>query len=262
MLVATYNAHRGRGLNPAGPFRPDRIAGVIAEIRPDLIALQEAQHYLRPGVPMLDAAAIERDLGLRLLRVPSVAHRPGDHQGWRGNLVLVRRDAAVLRPPVGLRLGGLEPRGAVMAELDLGHGPFRLIAAHLSLGPERRALQAEALLAAMRTGAGDRLPTLLLGDLNEWRQGASALGVLEAAFGAAPRAPTFPVFRPFLKLDAIMGRPRGLVPGVEAHDTPLARRASDHLPLKARIDTAVLRAASAGGAACRGHGAATGAAGR
>ena len=113
MLVATYNAHRGRG--PAGPFRPDRIAGVIAEIRPDLIALQEAQHYLRPGVGMLDAEAVERRLGLRLLRLPGVAHRPGDHQGWRGNLVLVRRDAKVLRPPVGLRLGGLEPRGGVLA---------------------------------------------------------------------------------------------------------------------------------------------------
>ncbi len=248
MLVATYNAHRGRGLNPAGPFRPDRIAGVVAEIRPDLIALQEAQHYLRPGVAMLDAEAVERDLGLRLLRVPSVAHRPGDHQGWRGNLVLVRRDAEILRPPVGLRLGGLEPRGAVLAELDLGWGPFRLIAAHLSLGPERRRHQAEALLEATETGAGRRLPTLLLGDLNEWRPGASALGVLGAVFGEPPPAPTFPAFRPIFSLDRIMGHPRGLVPGVEAHDTPLARRASDHLPLKARLDTAVLARACAAGA--------------
>ena len=240
MLVATYNAHRGLGRSPAGPFRPDRVARVIAEIRPDLIALQEAQHYLRPGVAMLDAEAIEHALGLRLLRFPQVAHRPGDHQGWRGNLVLVRRDAEVLRAPVGLRLGGLEPRGAVLAELDLGRGPFRLMAAHLSLGAERRRLQAQALLDAMGTGAGKRLPTLLLGDFNEWRPGASALGVLEPVFGEPPHAPTFPSFRPFLSLDRIMGHPRGLVAGVEAHDTPLARRASDHLPLKARLDTAVL----------------------
>lgn len=247
MLVATYNVHRCRGLNPAGPFRPDRILGVVAEIQPDLIALQEAQHYLRPGAPMLDAEAIERATGLRPLRLPGVARRPGDHQGWRGNVVLVRRDAAVLRPPVGLRLGGLEPRGAVLAELDLGWGPFRLLAAHLSLGPERRRLQAEMLLDAMETGAGSRLPTLLLGDLNERGPGGAALGVLAAAFGEPPRAPTFPSFRPMLSLDRIMGRPRALVPQVEAHDTPLARRASDHLPLKARLDTAVLARAEAPG---------------
>jgi endonuclease/exonuclease/phosphatase family metal-dependent hydrolase len=239
MLVATYNAHRCRG--PAGPFRPDRIVGVIAEIRPDLIALQEAQRYFRRGTPMLDADAVERDLGLRPLRVTD---RPGE-QGWRSNLVLVRRDARVLRAPVGLRLGGLEPRGAVLAELDLGWGPFRLIATHLSLGAGRRRLQAEALLQAVETGAGRRMPTLLLGDLNEWRPRASALGVLAAAFGEPPRAPTFPSFRPMFSLDRIMGHPRGLVPGVEAHDTPLARRASDHLPLKARLDTAVLAAGNA-----------------
>ena len=245
MLVATYNVHRGRGQIPAAPFRPDRVARVIAEIRPDLVALQEAQHYLRPGLPMLDAEAIERELGLRLLRLPGVVHRPGDHQGWRGNLVLVRRDAKILRAPVGLRLGGLEPRGGVLAELDLGWGPFRLIAAHLSLGAERRRLQAKALLDAMATGEGRRLPTLLLGDFNEWQPGASALGVLEPAFGEPPPAPTFPSFRPFFSLDRIMGHPRGLVPGVEVHDTPLARRASDHLPLKARLDTAVLEEARA-----------------
>ena len=252
MLVATYNAHRGRGQSPTAPFRPDRVVRVVAEIRPDLIALQEAQHYLRPGLAMLDAEAIERDLGLRLLRLPGVAHRPGDHQGWRGNLVLVRRDAEVLRAPVGLRLGGLEPRGGVLAELDLGWGPFRLVAAHLSLGAARRRLQAEALLDAMGTGAGNRLPTLLLGDLNEWRPGGSALGVLEPVFGEPPRAPTFPSFLPMFSLDRIMGHPRCLVPGVSAHDTPLARRASDHLPLKARLATDVLgkpRAPSDGGSA-------------
>jgi endonuclease/exonuclease/phosphatase family metal-dependent hydrolase len=242
MLVATYNAHRGRGLNPAGPFRPDRIAAVIAEIRPDLIALQEAQFYLRRGAAMLDAEAVERDLGLRVLRVTG---RPGE-QGWRSNVVLVRRDAEILRGPVGLRLGGLEPRGAIVAELDLGRGPFRLVAAHLSLGAARRRLQAEALLRAVEAGAGgERLPTLLVGDLNDWRPRASTLGVLEAALGEPPRVPTFPAAFPVFAPDRIMGRPHGLVLGVEAHDTPLARRASDHLPLKARIDTALLAASGA-----------------
>ncbi len=234
MLVATYNVHGCRGT--AGWFRPERVAGVIAEIRPDLIALQEAQHHFRRGVGMLDTAAIGRELGLRVL---AVTGRPGE-QGWRSNVVLARHDAVILRSPEGLRLGGLEPRGAVLAELDLGWGPFRLLATHLSLGAGRRRLQAAALLAAMRTGRGSALPTLLLGDLNERRADAGALAVLGPVFGEPPRAPTFPAFHPALSLDRVLGHPRGLVPGVVVHDTPLARRASDHLPLTARPDLAAL----------------------
>jgi len=229
LLVATYNVHRGRG-PVGGRFDPGRIARVIAEIGPDLIALQEAQHWLRPGRGMFDAAWLEREAGLRLL---PVTHRAGE-QGWRGNLLLARRDAVVIRPPEGLRIGGLEPRGGIVAELDLGQGPMRVLTAHLSLGGARRTRQARALLEA--AGRGAAMPTLLLGDLNEWRAGASALGVLEPVFGAQPPVPTFPSFRPFLSLDRIMGLPHGLVRERAAHATALARGASDHLPLVARVE--------------------------
>ncbi|MDJ0391250.1 endonuclease/exonuclease/phosphatase family protein [Roseomonas sp. E05] len=234
MLVATYNVHRCRP--PAGLFRPDRIEGVIAEIRPDLIALQEAQHYLRRGTGMLDAGRLQRELGLRLLQVTG---RAGE-QGWRSNLLLARQDVTLLHGPVGLRLGGWEPRGAILAVLDLGAGPLRVISTHLSLGARRRRLQAAALLEAMEGAPGRRLPTLLLGDFNEWRSGRSALGVLETVFGDPPHPPGFPSFFPRLALDRILADPPALAPRVEAHDTPLARRASDHLPLKARLDTTVL----------------------
>jgi endonuclease/exonuclease/phosphatase family metal-dependent hydrolase len=229
MRVATYNAHRGRG--PVGWFRPDRIRAVIAEIRPDLIALQEAQFYLRRGADMLGAAAIERELGLRPL---PVAAQPA-HQGWRSNVVLVPPSARLLRPARGLRLGGAEPRGAVLAELDLGSGPFRLIATHLSLGAATRARQGELLLAAMAEGAGADLPTLLLGDLNEWRPDRSVLRALRPVFGDSPAPASFPAFRPTLALDRILGSAPGMVRGLAAHDTPLARRASDHLPLVAEL---------------------------
>jgi endonuclease/exonuclease/phosphatase family metal-dependent hydrolase len=38
-----------------------------------------------------------------------------------------------------------------------------------------------------------------------------------------------------LALDRILGWPRGVVREVRAHDSPLARLASDHLPLKGRL---------------------------
>ncbi|PWS36637.1 EEP domain-containing protein [Falsiroseomonas bella] len=235
MRVATYNIHRGWGA--VGWYRPDRILDVVAELRADVVALQEAQHWLRPGVDMLDGHAMGEVLGLRPL---AVAEQPA-HLGWRGNVLLVAQHARVLRAPVGLRLGGAEPRGAILVELDLGEGPFRLLATHLSLGSERRRRQARLLLQAMQAGVGPALPTLLLGDLNERREDGGALEVLRPVFGAPPRAPTFPAFRPWLSFDRILGDRTGLVSAVRAHDTPLARRASDHLPLVAEVDLGARR---------------------
>ncbi|MGG5819716.1 endonuclease/exonuclease/phosphatase family protein [Falsiroseomonas sp. HW251] len=222
MRVATWNVHRGRG--PFGLFRPGRIAAVIAAIAPDLIALQEAQHYVARGRDMLDFARIGREAGLLPLDVAGA-------RGWRSNVVLVRRDVDLRFGPAGLRLGGLEPRGAILAEVDLGAGPFRLIACHLSLGAARRRAQAALLLDALRTGGGPGLPTLLLGDLNEWRPDRSALSALRPEFGPGCALATFPSFRPALPLDHLLCRPAGLLSDVAVHDSPLARRASDHLPL-------------------------------
>lgn len=223
MRVATWNIHRGRAA--FGRFRPERITAVLAEIGADLVALQEAQHHLRRGDGMLDLAAIEEATGLIPLRVDPL------QQGWRGNVLLVRRDARLLSGPRGLRLGGWEPRGGIQADLDLGTGPFRLLCAHLSLGAPRRRAQASLLLAAMKPG----LATLLMGDLNEWRPAGSALAVLAPAFGHPALVRSFPALRPLLPLDHILSHPQGLVAEVAAHATPAARRASDHLPLVARF---------------------------
>lgn len=50
--------------------------------------------------------------------------------------------------------------------------------------------------------------------------------------------PTFPSRFPVFALDRIMGNPESMVLGIEVHATSLARVASDHLPIKARIDVA------------------------
>lgn len=70
----------------------------------------------------------------------------------------------------------------------------------------------------------------------------SSLVGLEAFFGPlGPGQPSFPSRLPFLALDRILAHPPAMLAGLEAHHSPLARLASDHLPLRARID---LRAAS------------------
>jgi endonuclease/exonuclease/phosphatase family metal-dependent hydrolase len=228
LKVASYNIHKCRGAD--GLTRPDRIVGVIRELGADLVALQEVDRRFGRRGGLLDPWAIERETGMRLLAQSDVWYR----HGWHGNALLVR-GIPISYTRSRLKLPGGEPRGAVVAELDLGEGKFRVIAAHLGLFRLSRVDQVEAILAAFHDLPA--MPTVLLGDFNEWRRrGRSALRRLEPTFGLAPSILSFPSARPIFALDRILGWPKGLITDLAVHDTPLARRSSDHLPLTAKVN--------------------------
>jgi endonuclease/exonuclease/phosphatase family metal-dependent hydrolase len=84
---------------------------------------------------------------------------------------------------------------------------------------------------------GADMPTILLGDLNEWRLGdRSSLSTFRSTFGAqAPSVPSFPANMPILALDRIIANRGGMISAIEVHNSPLARIASDHLPIKTML---------------------------
>ncbi|MFT8243763.1 endonuclease/exonuclease/phosphatase family protein [Roseomonas sp. BN140053] len=226
--VASYNVHKCVGRD--GKFDPGRVAAVINEIGADVVAVQEADRRFGRRTGLLDAQLLRDEGGLCLVPVSDLH----DGHGWHGNALLLRHGEAIrIRR---LALPGAEPRGAVIAELALPAGKLRVVAAHFGLLRRCRARQGAAILHALRDG--EPMPTLMMGDLNEWRPGRrSALRVMEPFFGPLPDGPpSFPTRRPVLALDRILGWPQGLVASVEVHDSPLARVASDHLPLTARVD--------------------------
>jgi endonuclease/exonuclease/phosphatase family metal-dependent hydrolase len=238
MKVASYNIHKCRGTD--GRIRPDRILEVIKEIEADLIALQEVDKRFGRRDGVLDPEAIRRETGMRLLVQSDL---PQGH-GWHGNALLVRVEPKSYRR-LRLRLPGFEPRGAIVAELDFGDGEFRVIAAHLGLLRQSRLDQASVLLKMHRELAP--MPTILMGDFNEWRnRRRSSLSILEPVFraGATPRG--FPSRRPIFALDRILGWPFGVISDLAIHTSPVARTASDHLPLTARAEIAPVKNPSAG----------------
>ncbi len=228
MKVASYNIHKCRGLD--GATRPDRIVAVIRELGADLIALQEVDRRFGRRSGLLDRSALERETGMQLLGQSDHSHG----HGWHGNALLVRGEPLSYRR-ARLNLPGGEPRGAIVAELDLGAGAFRVIAAHLGLFRLSRVDQVDTLMEAFHDLPP--MPTILLGDFNEWRRrGRSALRGFEPTFGVAPSISSFPSRRPIFPLDRILGWPAGLITDLAVHASPLARRASDHLPLTARAN--------------------------
>jgi endonuclease/exonuclease/phosphatase family metal-dependent hydrolase len=224
--VASYNIHKGVGADRRRDLM--RTAAVISEIGADIVALQEADTRFGNRRGLLDLDHLRADQGL----VPVPVEGSGTAHGWHGNLILVR-DALIVQTVHKLVLPGLEPRGALMADLVVQGRPLRVIAAHLGLLPTSRAAQTQALLD--RLDALDRRPTLLMGDLNEWRHSGPSLARFGRFFTQAPPVRSFPARYPVLPLDRMMAGAEAELHDLSAHDTPLARRASDHLPIKARL---------------------------
>ncbi|MBW6424064.1 endonuclease/exonuclease/phosphatase family protein [Rhizobium sp. XQZ8] len=227
MLVASYNVHKCVGVD--GRFDPARTSHVIREIGADVIALQEADTRFGERRGLLDLAWMERETGLFPVPISGVSKA----HGWHGNVVLFRE--GLVRDVHQVKLPGLEPRGALMTELELKDGStFRIIAAHLGLLNRSRQQQARMILDILRSR--EEHPTVLMGDLNEWRLGdRSSLNTLATVFGLPAAVPSFPSRLPVLALDRIMANRPGLIEVVETHDSALARLASDHLPIKAVV---------------------------
>lgn len=241
LLVVTYNVHRCIGVD--GLRRPRRIAQVLRELDPDLIALQEVDTRLDAfGLPgQLEVVA--EGLEAEVFAGPTIQHV----NGFYGNALMVRRTLAGAARAVRLHdlsVDGREPRGAIELELEVpDRGRLRVLATHLGLRPFERRTQTTSLLELVgREVPCSRLgrlqpstPMLLLGDFNEWWPLSRVLSRLRRRLGPAPRPRSWPAQRPTLALDRIWSCPHRLLRGWGALDSPLTRVASDHLPVWARI---------------------------
>lgn len=230
--IASYNVHKCVGTD--GRFDPARVARVVGEIDADIIALQEADERTGARLGLLDLDALQRETDLVPTHTPA---NQGSH-GWHGNLILARR--GTIQDVRQVSLPGLEPRGAIIVDLELKGVALRVVAAHFGLLRHSRSQQARALVEATRSV--DK-PTILLGDLNEWRvRNRSSLLALLPHFGPVHAVlPSFPSRFPLLALDRIMARPTSLITRIEVHQSPLARLASDHLPIKALLNLEAVR---------------------
>ena len=224
VVIASYNTHGGVGLDRR--FAPHNIARVIGELGADIVALQEL-HAPADGCDMLE---LLRDAtGLFAIAGPTMTR----NDGVFGNGLLTRFPVRSIEH-VKLDVARREPRGAIDAILDVHGTPLRVIATHLGLSPRERHEQIARLLDVARLR--EHMPTVLLGDLNEWFVQRRALRWLHEHFGESPARATFPSLLPILALDRIWCVPASAMRNVRVHRSRLARVASDHLPLLAELD--------------------------
>ncbi|MGH8173173.1 MAG: endonuclease/exonuclease/phosphatase family protein [Rhodanobacteraceae bacterium] len=225
LRVATYNVHSGRGVD--GRFRPERISAVIAELRADVIALQEYVSLVR-DFDLRDH--LMRATGFQMIAMSTMKVGAGDF----GNAILSRWPI-VDAIEHGLSVGRYEPRGALEVILGRGQQPeLRVIATHLGLRDHERRTQLARLIEIVKRDA--KLPTVLAGDFNIARLQSVAFGACRAHFGHSHAPRSFPSFAPMLPLDRVWVSPCSALVSVAAHRSSRARIASDHLPVVATLE--------------------------
>ncbi|MDO5658092.1 MAG: endonuclease/exonuclease/phosphatase family protein [Paracoccus sp. (in: a-proteobacteria)] len=226
LRLASYNLHKCRGLT--GLHAPERNLEVIAALGADLVALQEVDFRFGARPEALPRAMIREMTGL----VPAQLKTTGESSlGWHGQTVLMRPDLTGTAQIRRLPLPGIEPRGAIALRLD----GFTLIGVHLGLArSSRRAQLARLAGKAARLSGG---AVAMMGDFNEWHdsRGLEAVDGIEGFRVITPGA-SYPAPMPQLRLDRIVVSRRLEVSDCGVLDTPLARRASDHLPVWADIE--------------------------
>jgi endonuclease/exonuclease/phosphatase family metal-dependent hydrolase len=226
LTIASYNVHRCIGRD--GRCDPARIARVIEELDADVIALQEVdyRYHVQQGVDQLRVLA--EATGYESVWGPVLYGARGQY----GNGLLTRKPVVEVRG-IDLSVPRYQRRGALDVDLDVHGRQIRVIAAHLGLGLNEREIQVRRLLGEL--DGVDAHPMILLGDFNEWRPPSAPLRRLHRRFGRTPGVPSFPARFPVLALDRIWVQPRHALVAVDVHNTQRARRASDHLPIRAVI---------------------------
>jgi len=225
LRVASYNVHKCLGFDRIRSAA--RIVHVIATLEADIVALQEVDHRIAPRHAALPAPLVTARTGL----VPLAFAHNDVSLGWHGQTILIRKGLAATATG-RIDLPGLEPRGAVLAEIVTPIGPLRVVGAHLGLVRRFRLLQLDTIRAAI--AARPRMPTVIMGDFNEWSPTAGTLPLARDYRIHAP-GPSFPAMKPVARLDRI-----ALSRELHLHDAGAAtgrtaRIASDHLPVWADI---------------------------
>jgi len=217
-----------------GRMSPVRIARILAELDPDVIALQELDvgRSRTGGIDQAQRLAdlLEMDLQFH----PSFNMREERY----GNAVLTRlpmkRIAAGTLPTLNARC---EPRGVLWVELELGENRIHLVTTHLGTSSRERAIQGDVLLGENWLSHPNISPhAILCGDLNAvprshvYRRIASRFQDVQTGSGKRPKATWFGPL-PLRRIDHIFVTENFRVLQSLVPRTRRTQVSSDHLPL-------------------------------
>ncbi|MCX5871368.1 MAG: endonuclease/exonuclease/phosphatase family protein [Deltaproteobacteria bacterium] len=235
LRIMSYNIHSCLGMD--GVLAPERIARVIAQHHPDIVALQEVDVGKGRTGGVDQARVIAECLEMAYHFSPTVRVE----EELYGDAILTHLPMRLVKagPLPGLPgKSHLEPRGALWVVITVGDRAIQCINTHLSLFSKERLLQAEALLGSEWLADPEcRFPALVCGDFNA-TPGSPVCQLLQrrlvdAQLQGLNKRPmnTFCSRYPVARIDHVYTSPGIEVVDCEVPANELAQVASDHLPL-------------------------------
>lgn len=233
--VMTYNVHGCRGMD--GRISVERIARVIAQYNPDIVALQELDINRGRSGQVDQPHLIAKSLEMIHQFYPSVLFEGQEY----GNAVLSRYPMKCIK--TGLLPGvknneKLEVRGAIWTEVTIHNSKIQFINTHLGLNRLEQRNQTDELLGEnWLNHPFCKGPVILSGDFNAPSQSYVCRQIRKKLFDAQikmvnhkPKATWFGYF-PLTRIDHVFLGSDFEVMAVEVAQTALSKIASDHLPL-------------------------------
>ncbi len=235
LRVATYNVHGCVGTDKIRSER--RIADVIRSLDLDVVGLQELDLNRTRSARANQLSLITAALGWSGHFFPAFKREEEEY----GDAIISRFQLRVRKSgelPAKAPWFCRESRGAIWAAVETPTGPCHVINTHFGLGRRERLIQAKLLAAADWIGAAPDEPLIVMGDFN-CGSASPAIGVLvnalQSGYPTTKPPPTFPSGRPLLAIDHVLVNKYLRVSRLHAVSDPIARIASDHLPLVAEL---------------------------
>jgi endonuclease/exonuclease/phosphatase family metal-dependent hydrolase len=230
MRLLSYNIHKAIGGRDRR-YRLERVLQVLDHEKPDIVCLQEVDRNVKrskfDNQPELIAEHLHSAGRLFQFTHPVAG-------GGYGNL-LVSRWPFLEQHQISLTLRGCKVRGAQWAVIATPFGELRIVNWHLGLRERERHWQVRRLLEHHLFRGRDHLPTVIIGDTNDWRNtlanGPFAIHGFQHVTAPPSRYRSFPAWWPMGSLDkAFFKGPLRVAQSHVSRRQP-AVDASDHLPL-------------------------------
>jgi endonuclease/exonuclease/phosphatase family metal-dependent hydrolase len=237
LRVMTYNIHGCGGMD--GKVSTARIARVIAQYEPDIIALQECYGVKVGDQARAIAAQLTEDF-----HFPAPLQVLQDEYGNAILSVLPMESLKAAALP-GLPGRALEVRGAQWAKIGLGGIDLHFVNTHFGLYSLERQRQVQSLLGPDWLGAAPISgPLIVCGDFNAfpsssvYRTFTGTLREAQETMHGHKSRNTFPGRYPVSRIDHVFCNQACKTLKVEVPRTHLTRLASDHLPIIAEFSLA------------------------